>query len=71
MHLSWPASLLIGLTGAEPAQAAPDVKNEIYPNRPVRFVIPFAAAAIDRLSGHRYSRGQSNEAFKLPIRSSP
>ena len=45
MHLSWPAaSLLIGLTGAAPAQAAPDVKHEIYPNRPVRFVIPFAAA---------------------------
>ena len=45
MHLSWPAaSLLVGLTGAAPAQAAPDVKHEIYPNRPVRFVIPFAAA---------------------------
>lgn len=45
MHLSWPAaSLLIVLTGAAPAQAAPDVKSEIYPNRPVRLVIPFAAA---------------------------
>ena len=45
MYLTWfAASLLIVLTGAAPAQAAPDVKNEIYPNHPVRFLIPFAAA---------------------------
>ena len=45
MRLTWfAASLLIVLTGAAPAQAAPDVKNEIYPNHPVRFLIPFAAA---------------------------
>ena len=45
MDRTWfAASLLIVLTRVAFVQAAPNEKSEIYPQRPVRLLIPFAAA---------------------------